>query len=171
MVTPIRQKVFRELFEDDFALPDEILFEIGEISQREYNDRQDRKEAYEARRQDNRRTRPRRSMSPTSVKSSEPRVIRSRTPTPPRAKQGSVLAIENISDTNADRQRDNTSAGIAGRSEEEHSDTDVEDAAPIEAQDDDINMEAIPESQPAPLLAIDNLNVVETDTSSGFRGV
>ena len=97
-----------------------------------------------------------------SASSSEPRIIRSRTPTPPGARQGNVPAVEDVSDTNAERQRDNTSAGIAGRSEEEHSDTDVEAAAPIEAQDDDINMEAIPENQPAPLLAIDNSSVVET---------
>ena len=64
--------------------------------------------------------------------------------------------------------RDNTSAGIAGRSEEEHSDTDVEAAAPIEAQDDDINMEAIPENQPAPLLAIDDRSVVETTPQVDF---
>ena len=168
MVKPIRQKVFRELYEENFALPDEILFEIGKITEREYNERQDRKEAYQALRQETRRTRPRRSMSPTSVKSSEPRIIRNRTPTPPRTKQDNVPALEDVSDTNADRQRDNTSAGIAERSEEEHSDTDVEAAAPIEAQDDDINMEAIPENQTAPLLAIDDRSVVETTPQVDF---
>ena len=102
---------------------------------------------------------------PISVKSNESRV--SRTPTPPRANQGSVLAIENIDDTNAERQRDNTSAGMAERSEE-HSDTDIEDAAPIEAQDADINMEAIPEDESAPLLEADNLNVVATEPQADF---
>ena len=101
-------------------------------------------------------------MSPMSANSSEPRIIRSRTPTPPRAKQDNVPAVEDVSDTNAERQRDNTSVGIAGRSEDEHSETDVEAAAPIEAKDNDINMEAIPENLQAPLLAIDNGDVVES---------
>ena len=107
-------------------------------------------------------------MPPTSANSSEPRIIRSRTPTPPGAKQDNVPAIEDVSDTNAERQRDNTSVGIAGRSEEEHSETDVEAAAPIEAKDNDINMEAIPENQPAPLLAIDDRSVVETTPQVDF---
>ena len=97
-----------------------------------------------------------------SASSSEPRIIRSRTPTPPGAKQDNVPAVEDVSDTNAERQRDNTSVGIAGRSEDEHSETDVEAAAPIEANDNDINMEAIPENEQAPLLAIDNSDIVES---------
>ena len=176
MITPIRQKVFRELYDDKFALPDEILHEIGAISTQEYDIRQDKKEAFAARREEdiaarrehNRRIRPRRSMSPPiSVNSNESRVNRSRTPTPPGANQGRVLALENIDDTNAERQRDNTSAGMAERSEE-HSDTDIEDAAPIEAQDADINMEAIPEDESAPLLEADNLNVVATEPQADF---
>jgi len=102
-----------------------------------------------------------------SASSSEPRIIRSRTPTPPGAKQDNVPAVEDVSDTNAERQRDNTSAGMAERSEE-HSDTDIEDAAPIEAQDKDDNMEAIPENETAPLLATDNLNIVATEPQADF---
>ena len=104
---------------------------------------------------------------PISVKSNESRVNRSRTPTPPNANQGSVLAIENIDDTNAERQRDNTSAGMAERSEE-HSDTDLEDAAPIEAKDNDVNMEAIPEDGSVPILEADNLNIVATEPQADF---
>ena len=90
------------------------------------------------------------------------RINRNRTPTPPGAKQDNVLAVVDVSDINAERQRDNTSVGLAGRSEDEHSETDVEAAAPIEAKDNDINMEAIPENEQAPLLAIDNSDVVES---------
>ena len=97
-----------------------------------------------------------------SASSNEPRINRSRTPTPPGAKQDNVPAVEDVSDTNAERQRDNTSVGLAGRSEDEHSETDVEAAAPIEANDNDINMEAIPENEQTPLLAIDNSDVVES---------
>ena len=97
-----------------------------------------------------------------SASSNEPRINRSRTPTPPGAKQDNVPAVEDVSDINAERQRDNTSVGLAGRSEDEHSETDVEAAAPIEANDNDINMEAIPENEQAPLLAIDNSDVVES---------
>ena len=98
-----------------------------------------------------------------SASSNEPRINRSRTPTPPGAKQDNVPTVEDVSDTNAERQRDNTSGGLDGRSEDEHSDTDVEEAAaPVEANDNDINMEAIPENEQTPLLAIDNSDVVES---------
>ena len=104
---------------------------------------------------------------PISVNSNESGVNRNRTPTPPGANQGRVPALENIDDTNAERQRDNTSAGMAERSEE-HSDTDIEDAAPIEAKDNDVNMEAIPEDGSVPILEADNLNVVVTEPLADF---
>ena len=75
-----------------------------------------------------------------------------RTPTPPGARQGDPLAV-----ASAERQRDNTSAGLERRAEDEHSDTDVEEAAAhIEANDDDIKMEVLPETERTPLLAIGN---------------
>ena len=46
MVNPIRQKVFRDLYEENFALPDDILHEIGKITDQEYDIRQERKEEY-----------------------------------------------------------------------------------------------------------------------------
>ena len=160
-VHPIRRKVFNELYNQNFALPLDILHEIGKVSDQEHDIRQERKEDY-MERLERRRMKPRRSRSPMSASSNEPRINRNRTPTPPGAKQDNVPAVVDVSDINAERQRDNTSVGLAGRSEDEHSETDVEAAAPIEANDNDINMEAIRENEQTPLLAVDNSDVVES---------
>ena len=152
-VAPIRREVFTRLYEQEFALPLEILSEIDKISDQEYDIRQDKKDDYREREQ-RRRTKPRRSRSAMSNSSNE-RV--NRTPTPPEARQGDALAVEDISDISAERQRDNTSAGLERRAEDEHLDTDVEEAAaPIEANDDDIKMEALLETEQTPLLAVGN---------------
>ena len=98
-----------------------------------------------------------------SASSNEPRINPNRTPTPPGAKQDNVPAVEDVRDVSAERQRDNTSVGLAGHSEDEHSATDVEEAAAsVEANDNDINMEALPETEQTPLLAVGNGDVVES---------
>ena len=76
-----------------------------------------------------------------STSSNEQRVNPNRTPTPPGAKRGNVPAVEDASDISAERQR----ALPSGNSDEdEHSATDVEEAAAsVEANDSDINMEAL----------------------------
>ena len=125
-VAPIRQEIFTTLYNQNFALPLEILSEIHKVSDQEYDIRQDRRDDY-IDRQERRRMKPRRSRSAMSNSSNEPRVSRNRTPTPPRSTE--VVEIEEIRDVSAGRQRDNTSAGLYERSEEEHSATDVEEAA------------------------------------------
>ena len=92
--------------------------------------------------------------------SNEPRVNPNRTPTPPGTKRDNVPAVEDASDISAERQRPLPS-GIS--EEDEHSATDVEEAAAsVEANDDDINMEALPETEQTPLLAVGNGDVVES---------
>ena len=153
-VAPIRQEVFNELYKQNFALPLEILSEIHKVSDQEYDIRQDRKDEFRER-QERRRTKPRRSRSAMSTSSNEQRVNPSRTPTPQRPVE--VLEIEEIrdaSDIRAERQRALPS-GISD--EDEHSATDVEEAAAsVEANDNDINMEALPETEQTPLLAVGN---------------
>ena len=127
------------------------MHEIHKISDQEYDIRQDNKDDYEER-AERRRTKPRRSRSAMSNSSNE-RVYR--TPTPQRPVE--VLEVEDIRDVSAERQRDNTSAGLARRAEDERLGTDVEEAAAhIEANDDDIKMEALPETEQTPLLAVGN---------------
>ena len=95
-----------------------------------------------------------------STSSNEPRVNPNRTPTPPGAKQGNVPAIEDTSDISAERQPPLPS-GISD--EDEHSATDVEPAvASVEVNDNDINMETIPETEQTPLLAVGNGDVIES---------
>ena len=95
-----------------------------------------------------------------STSSNEQRVNPNRTPTPPGAKRGNVPAVEDASDISAERQRPLPS-GISD--EDEHSATDVEPAvASVEVNDNDINMETIPETEQTPLLAADNGDVVES---------
>ena len=104
---------------------------------------------------------PRRSRSAMSNSSNEPRANRNRTPTPPRSIE--VVEIEEIrdpSDISAERQRPLPS-GISD--EDEHSATDVEEAATsVEANDNDINMEALQETEQTPLLAVGNGDVIES---------
>ena len=70
-------------------------------------------------------------------------------------RQGNPLAVEDDKETSAERQRDNTSAGLENRAEDD--DSDLEEAAShIEANDDDIKMEVLPETEQTPLLAIGN---------------
>ena len=156
-VAPIRREVFTRLYEQEFALPLEILHEINKISDQQYDIRQENKDEYKDR-AERRRTKPRISRSAMSNSSNE-QGYKSRTPTPPGAKRGETLEVEyiqtDISDASAERQRDNTSAGLERRAEDE--DSDVEEAAAhIEANDDDIKMEPLPETEQTPLLAIGN---------------
>ena len=78
-----------------------------------------------------------------------------RTPTPQGGRQGNPLAVEDDKETSAERQRENTSAGLENRAEDDDSDLE-EAAAHIEANDDDIKKEVLPETEQTPLLAIGN---------------
>ena len=82
-------------------------------------------------------------------------------PTPPGERQGDALAVEDVREASAERQRDNTSAGLDRRAEDDDSDLE-EAAAHIEVNDDDIKMEVLPETEQTPLLAIGNGNGAES---------
>ena len=112
------------------------MHEIGKLSDQDYNIRMKSKDEYEDR-GERRRTRPRR---PRSAMSNSSNSRGYRTPTPERDRQGNPLAVEDVREASAERQRDNTSAGLDRRAEDDDSDLE-EAAAHIEANDDDIKME------------------------------
>ena len=152
-VNPIRREVFTKLYNMKFALPLEHLHEIGKISDQEFDEGMERKLAHEER-AERRRTRPRTSRSPMSSASSGEHG----TPTPLTRGigRGNPLAIADANENIAERQRDNTSAGLENRAEDDDSGSE-EAAALIEANDDNIKIEALPETVQTPLLGIGDI--------------
>ena len=73
-----------------------------------------------------------------------------RTPTPPGGRQGNPLAVDDDNENRAERQRE-----LPTGASDEDSDRE-EAAAQLEANDDDIKMEVLPETEQTPLLAIGN---------------
>ena len=67
------------------------------------------------------------------------------------------MAIDDANENSAERQRDNTSAGLGNGAEDDDSDLE-EAAAPIEANDDDIKIETLQETVQTPLHGIGDID-------------
>ena len=142
-VKPLRKEVFMRLWEQKFALPIEHLHEIGKRSDQEFGIQIDKRSEHEAHQ---RRIRPRRSRSAMSSESRE-----YRTPTPSRDGHGNPLPVADANENNDERQRRFSPTGDSDDSDREQA------AAQLEANDDDIKVEIVPETERTPLVGKEDI--------------
>ena len=146
VVNPFRKKIFTELYDANFSMPLEHLHEIGKLTGQGFKIAQQTRDDFEDRR---RNQRPRLSRSPKSSSSDGDNVTPPPVDRSSGSGQGNPLPLTNTGEDSAERQRDHTSEDNV-----EDDDSDREEAAaPVEANDDDIKIETLPETaEPGTML-------------------